>query len=447
MGRRAFLAHSARLAGVSVAGFAALERLAELAAAGPAPLPATPGSGGYGPLAVAGRELGLPEGFTYRAFSRAGATMSDGRPVPGLHDGTAAFPLPNGNIRLIRNHEVLVNYPGSAHPRAYDASTGGGTTSVEVNARTREVVREFQSLTGTARNCAGGPTPWGSWLSCEETVVGAYAGAGKPHGYVFEVPVLAEEVVEPEPIRAMGRFVHEALAVDPTTGTVYLTEDQARAGLYRFLPDRPYRGPGDPGDIHAGGRLQMLAIRGRDRYDAARRQQVGRQLRVDWVDIREPDPAGAERNPSAVFRQGRERGAARFTRIEGCWYGNGSIYFACTDGGDAGRGQIWRLEPEQDDDGVLTLLFESPGEEVLDSPDNLCVSPKGALLICEDGDARQYVRGLTPDGRIFDFAANIVDGSEFTGVTFSPDGETVFFNLQRPGVTMAVWGPWDHGAL
>jgi hypothetical protein len=306
-------------------------------------------------------------------------------------------------------------------------------------------VREFVSLSGTAVNCAGGPTPWGSWLSCEETTRAERQGAERPHGYVFEVPVAAEGPVVPEPLRALGRFVHEAVAVDPATGSVYETEDQTRAGFYRFIPERP-SAPGRPAELLAGGRLQMLAIRGQPRYDSATGQVPGRALGVTWVDIGDPDPERLD-NESAVFLQGWKQGGCRFNRPEGCWYGDGSIFFSCTDGGDAGRGQIWRYRPAVDG-GELTLVFESPSRELLDSPDNVCVSPRGGIVLCEDGSGRQHLRGLTREGKLFDFAANLANDSEFAGATFSPDGGTLFVNIQRhPGATFAIQGPWERGAL
>jgi secreted PhoX family phosphatase len=363
--------------------------------------------------------------------------MTDGFPTPGAHDGMAAFPLPNGNIRLIRNHELsLQEHSGTVPLPAYDPKASGGTTSLEIDPASREVVSDFTSLSGTVRNC-----PWGSWLSCEETVVGSAEGATRPHGYVFEVPVDTVGPVDPIPLKAMGRFVHEAVAVDPATGIVYETEDQQRAGLYRFIPQRPYS-DGRPADLAAGGRLQMLAIRDRPNYDCSRRQTAGSTLPVTWVDIDNPDPADAETNPAAVFEQGWAAGGARFTRVEGCWFGDGSVYFSCTDGGDAEHGQIWRYRPAENG-GELTLIFESPSSKILDHPDNVCVSPRGGIVVCEDGDPRIYVRGLTPDGRLFDFASNITNDSEFAGATFSPDGQTLFLNIQYdPGATFAIWGPW-----
>ncbi len=245
------------------------------------------------------------------------------------------------------------------------------------------------------------------------------------------------------PLTAMGRFVHEAIAVDPRTGVVYLTEDRGAAGFYRFIPKRQ-------GKLSEGGKLQMLAITGRRQFDLRTGQKAGQSLNVSWVDINEPDPPETENSVDAVYRQGLALGAATFARLEGCWHGGDSIYFTSTSGGDKRLGQVWQYAPQGKDRGKLKLIFESPEEAVLDMPDNLCVSPHGGLIICEDGNNEQYVRGLTRQGQLFDLAKNILpgfEGREFAGATFSPDGRTLFVNIQTPGVTLAIWGPWERGAL
>ncbi|MGH9880366.1 MAG: alkaline phosphatase PhoX, partial [Pyrinomonadaceae bacterium] len=210
--------------------------------------------------------LALPKNFHYVAFGKTGDRMSDGILTPPAHDGMWAFNV-KGQVRLVRNHEVnnQVGTPGSAiAPKAYDPLAGGGTSTVVINPKTRKVIKDFVSLSGTLVNCAGGPTPWNSWISCEETVLGPrryknaegqdQGGFSKRHGYCFEVPAAADKPVDPVPLKAMGRFVHEALAVDPHTGIVYLTEDRATSGFYRFTPSKP-------GKLAAGGKLQMLAVR------------------------------------------------------------------------------------------------------------------------------------------------------------------------------------------
>lgn len=457
--RRDFLRRSAGAAGAaliapSLSGLVACVRQAGATTSAPTIHHAGLGRGGYGMLRPAGPELALPRDFTYTVLSRTGAPMSDGHPTPGAFDGMAAFALPNGNVRLVRNHEsrdepATATLKGDAR-QAYDPRGGGGTTSLEVRTApdgTVELVRDFVSLGGTIVNCAGGLTPWGSWLTCEESVAGPAEGWSREHGYVFEVPATAERQVTPVPLRAMGRFVHEAVAVDRATGIVYLTEDHMpAAGFYRFLPV-------ERGRLATGGRLQMLAVQERPNYDTGTGQTVGARLPVQWVDIADPEPVPF--GPTAVFDQGYALGGARFARLEGCWAGDDSIYFQTTNGGDAGLGQVWRYRPRGRDRGQLVLVFESPSRDVLDSPDNITVSPRGGIVLCEDGEGEQYLRGLTPDGAIFDLAKNLLNTTEFAGACFSPDGRMLFVNIMganvdagpEEGRTLAIRGPWERGAL
>ena len=387
--------------------------------------------------------LELPPGFQYTVFGRTGDTMTDGRPTPSSHDGMAAFQV-GAEVRLVRNHEVR-NTGTSLAPAgsSYDASGPGGTTTLVVNPTTRELVSSFVSISGTSTNCAGGPTPWGSWITCEETTAGTVAGFAQPHGYCFEVTAAANAPVTAVPLTAMGRFVHEAIAIDPATGIVYLTEDQTDAGLYRFVPTTP-------GNLAAGGQLQMLAVTGQNDYDTRTGQQRLVDLPVRWVTIADPNPANAEATPSAVRAQGFALGGARFGRLEGAWFGAGRLYINSTNGGNAGLGQVWEYAPATNA-GTLRLLFESAAAADLASPDNLCVSPRGqGMVLCEDGSGVQHLRGLTREGQIFDFARNAIAGftqEEFAGATYSPDGQTLFVNVQTPGLTFAIWGDWTRGAL
>lgn len=409
---------------------------------------------GYGDLRPAGPELALPEGFQYVTLGVEGAPMSDGSPTPRAHDGMAAFGMPDGTIRLVRNHEDK-DQPGVARvlgdPRlAYDRRAGGGTTTLEIRLAsdgTPEIARDFVSLGGTTVNCAGGPTPWGSWLTCEEVTWGTVRGFSRPHGYIFEVSVAADAQVEAVPIPDMGRFWHEAVAIDPATGWVYETEDiNRRAGFYRFTPNTS-------GRLIDGGQLEMMAISGRPQADLRKDQRAGEWLPVEWVPIDDPDPRGAEADPTTVFAQGLRAGGARLSRLEGCWYGDGSVYFHSTNGGDEQSGQVWRYVPGDD---ALVLVFESPSRDVLDAPDNLTVSPRGGLLLCEDAVGISHLRGLTPEGEIFDFAENVMNRREFAGATFSPDGGILFVNIQgdldsfgpgNRGMTFAITGPWEDGPL
>lgn len=416
--------------------------------------------GGYGPLKPAKTKntgeqiLSLPEGFQYTVFGKTGEKMADGRITPPAHDGMAAFTV-DGKVRLIRNHEVRARKGEplkaiGAKNHSYDPTAGGGTTTLIVDPTTRELTKDFVSLSGTIVNCAGGPTPWGTWISCEETTVGTHVGQvyhkdtdvlkfDKDHGYNFEVSVLADGTTKAVPLKAMGRFVHEAIAVDPVTGIVYQTEDVGTAGFYRYIPNKPTK-------LADGGKLEMMKVVGKDGLDTRRDMKAGEVMQCQWVEIKDVDPKNATEDQLAVFKQGKAEGAATFGRLEGCWYGNGHIYLNSTDGGNAKLGQIWRYTPKGNG-GELVLLFESPSADVLDAPDNLCVSPRGGLAICEDGGGTQFVRGLTPDGRIFSFAQNVMNDSEFAGSCFSPDGQTLFVNIQTPGLTLAIWGPWERGGL
>lgn len=434
------------------------------------------GEGGYGPLVEAGPLLALPKGFEAASFGAIGDRMSDGHRTPIALDGMAAYRAGRSRVRLLRNHEDRNGpvEPIAGRHRAYDRRAGAGVVTLELDAQGR-LVRDFVSLNGTAVNCAGGPTPWGSWLSCEETTVGRPEGFEQPHGFVFEVDAEADEPVEPVPLEALGRFSHEAIAVDPVSGVLYLTEDNGfqescafapGSGFYRFLPRRPR---GGLGSLRAGGVLQVARVAGRPRCALFRGAElgldVGEKLPIEWATIADPVPSDADHPLEGarrmhVFGQGLDQGAAVFDRLEGCWYGEGSVYFHDTYGGAERLGQVWRYLPETEE---LVLVFESPGREVLNGPDNVTVSPRGGIVICEDahdlsGEGRQYLRGLTPDGRLFDFARNECNQWEFAGATFSPDGQTLFVNVQGPtegtaeaaagtGMSVAIRGPWERGAL
>ena len=450
--RRAFLRQSALAGGFTFAGpLQALTaraaddtRWPQLRMDGYGPLsPVKDGTTGLGLLA-------LPDGFRYLTYGWTGDPLQGGKFTPAAHDGMAAFKGPGNRVLLIRNHEET-NGPTFDPAISYDEGAPGGTTTLEFDVERGAWISGRTSIAGTTRNCAGGPAPWGSWLTCEESVAepGADRLFKKKHGYIFEVPVEGKPTCQP--LVAMGRFVHEAVAVDPATGIVYETEDAGTAGLYRFIPKTP-------GRLLDGGRLEMLAIDKRPKFDTRTKQKAGVEYPITWVPIDEPDRAHEKDNDGhGVYAQGLARGGATFARLEGAWHGGGRIFITATSGGAARSGQVWEIDPAR---SVLRLVFESPGHELLSMPDNICVSPRGGLVLCEDGEGVSHMHGLTLDGRIFRFARNTTvlepgqgrragdfTGSEFAGATFSPDGKWLFFNMQSPGITFAVTGPWETGAL
>lgn len=392
---------------------------------------------GYGPLQKDPKGLlDLPKGFKYRTFSLTGQKMSDGNPVPGAHDGMAAFPGPNNTTILIRNHELLIDSPTKViapESQFYDPNCKGGTTTLIVG-RDRKLIKHFTSLAGTYRNCSGGATPWGSWISCEENVSTPNNDpkVSKPHGYNFEVPVNAKSPVTPEPLIAMGRFMHEAIAVDPRSGIIYQTEDRADGLFYRFIPKQK-------GNLKAGGILEALKIKGQPQAITTSNFPVNQPMAVEWVRIEDVNPV-----QDNVRVEGFNKGAAQFSRGEGICFAKNELFFTCTNGGNKKFGQIWRYIPERNniEGGTLELFVELGSQTLLNFPDNITMAANNHLMICEDGDPDQYICGVTPKGEIYRFAHNALNGKEFAGICFSPDNQTMFLNIYDPGITFAIWGPW-----
>ncbi len=402
----------------------------------------------YGPLLPdpAGM-LDLPEGFSYRLLSSLGNAMSDGGTVPDKADGMGCLDTGNGEIVLVRNHELIpIDDAGGEIAKGFGTYKGkivpGGTTNIVLDATTLEVKREFRTLGGTIRNCSGGVTPWGSWLTCEEAPTGPgqrYGdGLAVNHGWTFEIPGNATGLVEPEPLRAMGRFNHEAACVDPVTGYVYQTEDRNDGVLYRFIPNVP-------GKLSQGGKLQAMVIEGLSdtrNWDSAA-MPVKRSYAVSWVDM---DDVEAPKDDLRL--RAAAKGAALIARGEGIHMGSDDLYFCSTNGGAAKFGQIFRFVPGRGKtDDTVELFFESESGEQFNYGDNLCVAPSGHLLVCEDQYTEvvdNYIRGITPQGSAYPFA-RLTMQTELAGGCFSPDGKWFFVNAYAPTRTVAITGPWATG--
>lgn len=452
LSRRALLSRSALtvvLAG-SVEGL-----FGTSAAQGKPNKPGKPGAPGYGELVPdpAGR-LSLPEGFSYVVVAEAGKTMLEsGEFTPSDADGTASFVRHGGNGSvLVMNHEISGRepFPVPAIPGfVYDGTVGGGTTTIEVD-KDGKRVSEVVSLAGTLNNCAGGRTPWETWLSCEETE----SIKAKRHGYVFEVdPYDQEANRDPQPILALGRFAHESVVVDPGTGVIYQTEDASNPNglLFRWTPPAEAQ-PVGKGTLKAlspeAGTLEALkasTLAGAHVPDLSVAVEPGTTYKCAWVNVPDRDAT-----TSSLRKKFTSDQVTRSRKLEGMWWGDGGAYFVASfartsDGSAVAHdGQVWFIDPLADTIELKLRFAYTPNDQDNDpdGPDNITVSPYGGVILAEDGEGVNHLVGSTDSGEVFFFARNDASDSEFTGPTFSRNKKTLFANVQSPGITYAITGPF-----
>ncbi|MER5394261.1 alkaline phosphatase PhoX [Saccharopolyspora sp. NPDC002686] len=350
--------------------------------------PAQTGTSPYGALQAADANgIQLPAGFTSRVIARSTKTVGNtGYTWHSAPDGGACFADGAGWI-YVSNSEM--------------SSGGGGVSAVKFDAD-GNVTGAYRILAGTTRNCAGGPTPWNTWLSCEETDFG-YTWETDPRGIN---PAVRRD--------AMGQFKHEAAACDPDHKVIYQTEDQPDGCFYRFIPTTW-------GDLSAGGTLQVLVENG---------------SALSWVNV--PDPDG---NPTATRKQ--VSGAKLFNGGEGAFYRNGTCYFTTK-----GDNRVWAY------DAVNNQLHIAYDDNLTSNPpltgvDNITGAAVGDLYVAEDG-GNMEVCIITPDDVVAPFLRiNGQSGSEIAGVAFNPAGNRLYFSSQRGttgtssgGITYEVTGPF-----
>ncbi|MFG1750991.1 alkaline phosphatase PhoX [Streptosporangium sandarakinum] len=455
--RRNFLRSSAA-GGLGIVFAGSIEAIA-----GPAAFAATRPALGYGPLAddPAGL-LALPAGFSYKIVAQAGVTrLETGEPTPSDPDGTGAFPHGRGTT-LVNNHEVGGGEPyrvPALPGLTYDPGAGGGTTNIDVDVR-GDRVREYVSLAGTHNNCAGGKTPWNTWLTCEETEQRAGGQYQKDHGYVFEVdPFDRDANQNPVPLKFLGRYSHEAVAVDPRNFTIYETEDASGPnGLYyRWTPPARFRGgkgalkalaQSEGGDT-AGTLEAMSCYHGSEHIqDLSQATRPGTRYRVRWVPVPDRDARSV-----STRKQFADDQVTRSRKLEGAWWADGGAYFVASfarhsDGSlNEHDGQVWFYDPKSQTVTLKTIfgVNTDPDEDgAFDGPDNITVSPYGGVILAEDGEGVQHLVGVTDQGKSYPMARNDLNDSEFTGPTFSQDGRILFACIQTPGHVFSITGPWGR---
>ena len=380
--------------------------------------------------------------LSYDIISRQGDLMSDGYSVPGNPDGMAAFSMENNHTVLIRNHELgrtsgrlmgpFKNPSADALKLGkmhYDPNAFGGTTSIVIDNSTNQVVKEYLSLVGTMTNCAGGISPMNTWLTCEENISKKQKNKIS-HGYVFEVDPRKDYLQQPIPIKQMGRFQHEAIAFDKYRNG-YLTEDRSDGLLYKYVPKSR--------DSLIEGDLYALKIKIKDSRNWEKRNVAkNREYKIEWVKLEDVDPTS-----DTLREEGREKGATVFARGEGITYDGNSIFITCTSGGRHRKGQIWKIDPKSEQDATLELWYEVENKDGINMPDNLTIAPWGDLIVCEDNPVLDRLWGITQDGKPYIIAENNYSDAELAGACFSPDGNTLYINIQQNGLTISIDGDWN----
>jgi secreted PhoX family phosphatase len=439
------------------------------------PKVAPPQQLGFGPLVNRPSQLlDLPAGFEFVVLQTAGDPLSDGHKMPQQPDGMACFMDEQGNYVLMRNHELsnqdflkkygydLNPYAGGQVPKPhYTDGFFGSVTRLVVDKKqlaadlssrpgqkSTAVMASNFALVGTDANCAGGQLPQG-WVTCEES--------GRPeHGYAFLTKPTDSVLTKPRRISSWGRFPREAVALDPSTGIVYMTEDRYDGCFYRHVPT-------DSKQPLGSGRLQALSIKGLKTTSPYPKPVPGKVTprlwkddqtwTVNWVDI--PDPSATR---ETCREQASARGATAFCRGEGIAWGGQSVWLCASLAGPVRAGQIFEYLPSKanSDTGKLILRYEVSDRSILSCPDNITMSPWHDLLMAEDNyvaddkATHQYLRCLDSEGRVYDVARNRnrvpgsrKPGGEFTGICFSSDKKYLFANIQSPeNITIAIKGPW-----